>query len=94
MNCVFVLISGALMCLLLAGVVYGGTAQEASTVAPKATNESSVPLNNSVVAAVAADESRLLATLVEPPCTDCNSEEVADKAADPSTKVNHIDMNK
>lgn len=79
------------MCLLLAGVVYGGT-QEASTVAPKATNESSVPLNNSVVAAVAADESRHLVTLVEPPCTDCDSEEeVNERAADPSTKVNHID---
>lgn len=92
--CIFCVISGALMCLLLAGVVYGGT-QEASTVAPKATNESSVPLNNSVVAAVAADESRPLATMVDPPCTDCNSEEeVANKAADPSTKVNHIDVNK
>jgi len=86
-----VIVAGALMCLLLAGVVYGAASPEASTIAPKATNESSVPLNNSVVAAATKDEAT--STTEKPPCTNCNSDE-ASKLADPAAKVNTIDMNK
>ncbi|CAB3385403.1 Hypothetical predicted protein [Cloeon dipterum] len=85
------LLAGGFLCLLFAGVVFaGGSQQNVSTVAPKATNESSAPLNSNVVAVTARDAE--VSTSEKPPCIDCAED--TSKLVDPVVKVNQIDVNK